>query len=109
LYTPLTPAEYRSITADSIYRPKSWVNNVAATVNNTELFRLPGGPVGFAVSAEVGNQGYDLKPDPLALTQYYVGLVDSDGKGTRQHWGAGGELRIPAFSFLELDAAARYD
>ncbi|NWP01125.1 hypothetical protein GY973_23860, partial [Escherichia coli] len=36
LYTPLTPAEYRSITADSIYRPKSWVNNVAATVNNTE-------------------------------------------------------------------------
>ncbi|NIJ66234.1 outer membrane receptor protein involved in Fe transport [Sphingomonas leidyi] len=109
LYTPLTPAEYRSITADSIYRPKSWVNNVAATVNNTELFRLPGGPVGFAISAEVGNQGYDLKPDPLALTQYYVGLVDSDGKGTRQHWGAGGELRIPAFSFLELDAAARYD
>lgn len=109
LYKPLTPAEYRSITADSIYRPKSWVNNVSATVNTTELFRLPAGPVGFAAVAEVGNQGYDLKPDPLALTQYYVGLVDSDGKGTRQHWGVGGELRVPAFSFLEIDAAGRYD
>ncbi|MES1973920.1 MAG: TonB-dependent receptor [Pseudomonadota bacterium] len=109
LYTPLTPAEYRSITADSVYRPKSWVNNVSATVNTTELFRLPGGPVGFAAVAEVGNQGYNLHPDPLALSQYYVGLIDSDGKGTRQHWGLGGELRVPVFSILEIDAAARYD
>jgi iron complex outermembrane receptor protein len=109
LYTPLTPAEYRSITADSIYRPKSWVNNVSATINTTELFRLPGGPVGFAAVAEVGNQGYNLRPDPKALTQYYVGLIDSDGRGTRSHWGLGGELRVPVLSILELDGAARYD
>jgi outer membrane receptor protein involved in Fe transport len=109
LYTPLTPAEYRSITADSIYRPKSWVNNVSATINTTELFRLPGGPVGFAAVAEIGNQGYNLRPDPRALSQYYVGLIDSDGKGTRRHWGLGGELRVPVFSILEIDGAARYD
>jgi len=109
LYTPLTPAQYRSITADSVYRPKSWVNNVSATINTTELFRLPGGPVGFAAVAEVGNQGYNLRPDPKALTQYYVGLIDSDGHGTRSHWGVGGELRVPLLSILELDGAARYD
>jgi iron complex outermembrane receptor protein len=109
LYTPLTPTEYRSITANSIYRPKSWVNNVSATVNSTELFRLPGGPVGFALSGEIGNQGYDLNPDPLALTQYYVGLVDSDGEGKRRHWGLGGELRLPLLSFVELSGAGRYD
>lgn len=109
LYTPLTPAEYRSITADSIYRPKSWVNNASATINTTELFRLPAGPVGFAAVAEAGNQGYNLHPDPLALTNYYVGLIDSDGRGTRQHWGLGGELRVPVFAFLQLDGALRYD
>lgn len=109
LYTPLTPAEYRSITQDAVYRPKSWVNNVSATVNTTDLFQLPAGPVGFAAVLEAGNQGYDLHPDPLALTNYYVGLVDSDGSGTRQHWGAGGELRVPVFKFLQLDGAARYD
>ncbi len=109
LYTPLTPAEYASITAVSTYRPKTWVNNVSATINTTELLQLPAGPVGFAAVAEVGNQGYELNPDPLALGQYYVGLVDSDGHGTRQHWGVGGELRVPAFSFLELSGAGRYD
>ncbi|MEO8375556.1 MAG: TonB-dependent receptor [Sphingomonas bacterium] len=109
LYTPLTPAEYRSITAYSTYLPKSWTNNVSATINTKDLFQLPAGPLGFAAVAEAGNQGYNLHPDPLALTQYYVGLVDSDGKGTRQHWGVGGELRAPVFKFLELSGAGRYD
>ncbi|MBO9499168.1 MAG: TonB-dependent receptor [Novosphingobium sp.] len=109
LYTPLTPDQYASITALSKYLPKSWTNNVSATINTTELFQLPAGPVGFAAVAELGNQGYNLHPDPLALTQYYVGLIDSDGKGTRQHWGVGGELRVPVSKVLELSGAGRYD
>lgn len=109
LYKPLTPAEYRSITADSVYRPKSWVNTAQATINTTELFRLPAGPVGFAAVVETGNQGFNLRPDPLALTNYYVGLVDSDGAGSRRRWGAGIELRAPVLSFLQVSAAGRYD
>ncbi|MDP5277486.1 TonB-dependent receptor [Sphingomonas sp. DG1-23] len=109
LYKPLTPAEYASITAYSTYRPKTWVNNFSATINTTDLLQLPAGPVGFAAVAEVGDQGYEMNPDPLALTQYYVGLVDSDGEGTRQHWGAGGELRVPVLNFLQLSGAGRYD
>lgn len=109
LYTPLTPDEYRSITANSTYRPKTWVNNVSATINTTSLIQLPAGPVGFAAVAEIGDQGYETNPDPLALTQYYVGLIDSDGQGTRQHWGVGGELRVPVLSILQLSGAGRYD
>ncbi len=31
LYTPLTPAEYRSISVDSLYRPRSWTDTLAAS------------------------------------------------------------------------------
>ncbi len=109
LYTPLTQAEYDSIAVYSVYNPKSWTDNVSATITSTELFSLPAGPVGFAAVAEIGKQGYDLAPDPLALTDYYYGLKDSAGKGKRSHWALGGELRVPVTSFLQLSGAARYD
>ncbi|MFW2830335.1 TonB-dependent receptor domain-containing protein [Sphingomonas sp. ID0503] len=109
LYTPLTRAEYDSIAVYSVYNPKSWTDNFSATIASTELFRLPAGPIGFAAVGEIGKQGYDLKPDPLALTDYYYGLRDSDGKGKRDHWALGGELRAPIASFIELSGAARYD
>lgn len=109
LYTPLSLAEYQSITAYSVYRPKSWTDNVSATITSTSLFDLPAGPVGFAAVAEAGKQGYNLHPDPLALTDYYYALKDSDGKGTRSHWALGGELRVPVTSFLQVSGALRYD
>ncbi|MGH6613726.1 TonB-dependent receptor plug domain-containing protein [Sphingomonas sp.] len=109
LYKPLTQAEYDSIAVNSVYRPKSWTDNVSATINTTSLFQLPAGPVGFAAVGEFGKQGYDLNPDPLALTDYYVGLKDSDGVGRRSHWALGGELRVPVTKFLQLSGAGRYD
>lgn len=109
LYKPLTQAEYDSIAVNSIYRPRSWTDNFSATINTTELFQLPAGPVGFAAVGEYGKQGYDLNPDPLALTDYYYGLKDSDGVGRRTHWALGGELRVPVTSFLQVSGAARYD
>jgi iron complex outermembrane receptor protein len=109
LYTPLTPAEYASITQDAVYHPKSRNDTLSATINTTQLFNLPAGPVGFAAIAELGTQSYNLRPDPLALTNYYYGLRDSDGKGSRRHWGLGYEFRIPVFSFLQIDTAGRYD
>jgi hypothetical protein len=109
LYRPLTTAEYSSITAYSVYNPRSWNDNFSVSLTSGDLFALPAGPVGVAVIAELGRQGYDLKPDPLALTNYYYGLKDSDGKGTRSHWALGGELRVPVLSFLELSGAGRYD
>ena len=109
LFTALTPEEYASISADTVYNPKTWVNNLQATVSTGELFQLPAGPVGFAAVAEIGNSGYEINPDPRALEQYYVGIQDSDGEGTRDHWGAGAEVRIPLFEFFQLTGAGRYD
>ena len=109
LYTALTPAQYDSISADTVYRPVSWTSNIQATLNNAELFQLPAGPVGIAAVAEYGKQGYNLHPDPLALTDYYFSWKDSNGAGKRSHAAIGGEVRVPVFSFLTLNGAGRYD
>lgn len=109
LYTALTPAEYDSISADTVYEPESWTYNLQGVVTNTNLFELPAGPVAIAVVAEYGRQGYNLNPDPLALTDYYYSWKDSDGFGSRSHAAAGGEVRVPVFSFLSLTGAGRYD
>jgi outer membrane receptor protein involved in Fe transport len=109
LYTPLTPAEYKSITANSVYHPKSRVDNFSATLNTTELFTLPAGGVGAALIAEAGSQGYNLRPDPLALEHYYIGLTDSTGKGSRAHWALGYEVRVPLLKILQIETAGRYD
>lgn len=109
LYTALTPTEYASISADTTYNPEAWTSNFQAQITNGNLFELPAGPVGFAAVAEVGKQGYDLNPDPLALTDYYYSWKDSDGSGSRSHAAIGGELKVPVFSFLSLNGAGRYD
>ena len=109
LFTALTPAEYAGIQEYTVYEPKSWVNNIQANITTTSLFELPAGPVGFAAVAEVGKAGYEINPDPKALTQYYVGIQDSDGEGDREHWGIGAEVRVPVFAFLSLTGAGRYD
>ena len=109
LYTALTPAQYDSISADTVYHPESWTSNLQATVTNTELFQLPAGPVGLAVVAEYGKQGYDLNPDPLALTDYYFSWKDSDGSGKRSHAAIGGEARVPLLDILTVTGAGRFD
>ena len=108
-YTPLTTAEYNSITAHSIYKPRSWVNNFSATVNTADLFEMPAGPVGFAAVAEIGRQGYNLNPDPKALEYYYLSWKDSDGHGGRDHAALGTEFSVPLLSTLQLSLAGRYD
>lgn len=109
LYRQLTPAEYDSISADTVYRPYSWTSNAQVTLTNGELFQLPAGAVGVALVAEYGKQGYDLRPDPLALTDYYYSWKDSDGSGKRSHAAIGGEVRVPVLEFVTLTGAGRYD
>lgn len=110
LYTPLTQAQYDSISTTIDYHPRSRTDNLSLTFTQPELFRVPAGPVGFAAVAEVGNQSYKLNPDPLILTNYYYyGWKSGDGHGDRDHWGTGAELRVPIFSMLNFSAAGRYD
>ncbi|MCD9029125.1 TonB-dependent receptor [Luteimonas sp. BDR2-5] len=109
LYTPLTRAEYDSIFARTTYHPQSESQTLALTLTQGELFTLPGGAAGFAATAELGHQSYDLRPDPLATEYYYYSWKDSDGKGSRNRWALAGELRMPLHETLNLSAAGRYD
>ncbi len=108
-YTPLTVDEFRSITRDSVDNNKSRADTVSATVNTTELFNLPAGPVGFAAVAEYGTQYFGLKADPLSLDGSYYGLHNTSAVGSRSHAGAGAEFSAPLFSMLTLTGAGRYD
>ena len=108
-YTPLTVAQFRSITRDSIDNDKSRADTVSATINTTELFRLPAGPVGFAAVAEYGTQYFGLKADPLSLDGSYYGLHNTDAVGSRSHAGAGAEFSAPLLSTLTLTGAGRFD
>lgn len=109
LYTPLTRAEYDSIAARTTYHPQSRTDTLSFTLNNTDLFSLPAGPVGFAGVVEFGNQSYDLNPDPLATQYYYYSWKDSDGHGSRNRWALAGELRAPLHETVNLSVAGRYD
>ena len=109
LYTPLTRAEYDAIAARTTYHPQSRTDTVSLTLNNTDLFSLPAGPVGFAGVVEFGNQSYDLNPDPLATQYYYYSWKDSDGHGSRNRWALAGELRAPLHETVNLSVAGRYD
>ncbi|QNH10881.1 TonB-dependent receptor [Xanthomonas sp. SI] len=109
LYTPLTRDEYDSIAQRSVYQPRSRTDTAAFTVTNPSLFALPGGDAGLSATAEFGNQGYDLRPDPLATQYYYYSWKDSDGHGSRNRWALASELRLPVLSTLALSLAGRYD
>jgi len=109
LYTPLTVAQFRSITQDSIDLDKSRSENWSLTLTNTNLFKLPAGPVGFAGIAEYGNSYYGLKPDPLSLDGSYYGLHNTGAVGSRSHAAAGYEFSIPVFKQLTVTTAGRYD
>ncbi|MBS0591639.1 MAG: TonB-dependent receptor [Proteobacteria bacterium] len=109
LYTPLTPQQFASITQDSIDLDKSRAENYSAKISNTELFQLPAGAVGFAATAEFGNQYFGLKPDPMSLDGSYFGLHNTVAVGSRSHAGTGFEISVPIFSQLTATAAGRYD
>ena len=109
LYTPLTVAQFRSITRDSIDRDFSRAENFSATLTNPEVLQLPAGPAGFAAVAEYGNQYYGLKPDPLSLDGSYYGLHNTGAVGSRDHSGIGAEFKLPLLHGLDLSTAVRYD
>jgi iron complex outermembrane receptor protein len=109
LYTPLTVAQFRSITQVSVDNDKSRAENLTLTVNNSKFFNLPAGPVGFAGVAEYGTQYFGAIPDPLSLDGSYFGLHNTGAVGSRDHFGFGVEFSVPVFSKLTVTAAQRYD
>ena len=110
LFSPLTPAQFAAIGAMSSWHPEASNDNLGFTADNAALFSMPAGDVGFAGAIEYGEQSYRINPDPLALTEdAYYGPRYGDGNGSRDHWSAAGELRIPLLASLQASLAGRYD
>jgi len=110
MFTPLTPAEFATIGVMSTFKPKAENDNLSFTVDNSSLFSMPAGDVGFAGALEFGTQSYAINPDPLALTEdAYYGPRYGDGEGSRDRWSAAAELRMPLLSTVEASLAGRYD
>ncbi len=109
LFTPLTPAEYRSISGDSEGHNKAWTHSLGLSVNR-ELLQLPAGPLQLAALAEVGAQGFANRGDArLGQGVFYNASETPEVKGTRQRSALGLELYAPLTSKLNATLAGRYD
>jgi iron complex outermembrane recepter protein len=109
LYTPLTVAQFRSITNDSTDDDRTHTDSLNFSVATTELARLPAGPLGFAAVAEVGHESIVQNVDPLSLTGAYYDYHNTGASGSRNRYGVGGEFNAPIFSMLTATAATRLD
>ena len=109
LYTPLTTAQFRSFVRDSTDNDTTRQSSVTLLVNNDKLLKLPAGPVGIALLAEAGKQSLDMQVDPLTLNGGYYSLGNVSATGSRNHSGAGLELKVPLLEQLTANAATRFD
>ena len=109
LTTPLTQAEFDSITDFSHSRDESWTNTLSLSANG-ELLQLPAGPVKLAAVAEAGRQGYTNKADPRINQGYFnIATPTVDAGGTRSRAALGAEFSIPLLAPLNATLAGRYD
>jgi iron complex outermembrane receptor protein len=108
-YTPLTVAQFNSITQNSVDNDSSRNTTFTYTINNPKLFNMPAGPFGFAGVAEYGTQSYDQRVDPDSLNGAYYGLHNTSAIGSRNHLGIGAEISAPLTSQLTGTGAVRYD
>lgn len=109
LNKPLTPAEFGKISAQTTEKDKSWVQTVSLSANG-DLFELPAGTVKLAGVAELGKQGFTIKPDPI-LKQGGVYNTIGTGSygGTRTRQALGAELYVPVLKPLSVSLSGRYD
>jgi len=114
-YSPLTPEEFWSFSGFVDNKSRTWDNLAHIQLTNSSLFSLPGGDAGFAVVAEVGNEGWDYSPDsrmiedPDTLVSEIWGQTAVSGAGHRSRYAVTSELRLPLFNTLTVSASARYD
>lgn len=109
LYTPLGAGEFGSLSQLSMTRNKTKLQDLALSLGGP-LLELPAGPLQFSGTVEVGDSSFSNIADPDINRGVYYGTssaLSSGGKRKRQ--AIAGELRLPAFSWLTLTGAGRYD
>lgn len=106
---PLTPAEFRSITALNHTEADSSNDQVSAVFSG-DLFKLPAGAVKFASVLEWGTQDYQIDLDPREVNAEFTGFGTSfPGGGSRDRYAAGVEFAVPVIESVRMTLAGRYD
>ncbi|NJS14161.1 MAG: TonB-dependent receptor [Sphingopyxis sp.] len=112
-----TPQQAAYVTNDTFAKGKitQFVANAFMSGDLSQLFELPGGPVGFAVGAEYRRETNSYELDPLSRNGYTVfnavSTFESDPLEVKEVFG---EIRIPLladqpfFEALTFTAAGRY-
>jgi len=113
--SPISPDIYRSFSTRVINRSETSVANANFNVSG-DLFDVPAGAVGFAGVLEWNRQKMDMISDPRTdqlrpIDNQTIYNLTSSGEthGTRDRYAVGAEFRVPIFSSLSANAAARYD
>ncbi|MGH8121146.1 MAG: TonB-dependent receptor plug domain-containing protein [Rudaea sp.] len=109
LYQPLTPAIFDSLTARIDNKSVAWNQNINLTVNNSSLFHVPAGDVGFAATVQAGSDSLHNNIPAVIASGDALGLTGSQAAGDRTNYGIGAELRIPVVSMVTADVSGRYD
>jgi iron complex outermembrane recepter protein len=71
------------------------------------LFDMAGGKAAVALGVEARRETLNSVPDDVYGTGDYIGLVANGASGDRNSFAAFGELSLPVFKSLELQAALR--
>ncbi len=108
-YTPLTPAQYASISGMATSFSGTEDNMLRGQLTNSQLFKLPGGNAGIALVAEGGDEGWNYDPDPRFLNGGTWGYTAVAGNGHRSRYALTSELRLPVAKVLTVTGSGRYD
>lgn len=118
LYNDLTdgsyvPGQVNSPSVDQAIAPAQYSTNTdllwfTGAHASRDLFKLPGGPLGFAAGADFFFRSLQAVPAPLSVT----GQQAPDfayAQGSQSDWSLFMELSAPIVKMLEIDGAVRYD
>ncbi|WP_190285750.1 TonB-dependent receptor plug domain-containing protein [Montanilutibacter psychrotolerans] len=108
-YQALTPEQYRSFNSEIRSDSSTWTHNLNFQLTNTNLFNLPGGPVGFAAVLQAGEQSWENPTDQRVVNGLFWGLTGTQGAGKRTNEALAIEFRLPVFSMLTANVSGRYD
>lgn len=106
---PITPADYRGFSDYIRSTSHTYTQLANIQINNSSLFHLPGGDVGFAAVLQAGNQYWNNPTDPRVIAGDFWGLTGTSGSGKRNNYAGAVEFLVPIFSKLTADVSARYD
>jgi iron complex outermembrane recepter protein len=79
------------------------------TKGSTELWQMPGGPVGLALGGEFRNEKLSDRPDQNAQSGEVLGQGITATDGKRDHWAVYAEASLPITRAIEAQLAGRYD